>query len=151
VDVLLDAAALLHEAGRRDIIFEIHGSAARQPAALLDDLPARLAGRLPNVRVRGPYLPEQVDTLMAGVDAVCVPSVWWENAPVVMAEARRNGVPVVCSDIGGMAEMAGEGDRLFRVGVAADLAEAILAVAEHRMASLSSASVRLKNIPKAHF
>ncbi len=126
VDVLLDAAALLYEAGRRDIEFAIFGSPARQPAGLLDDLPARLAARLPNVRVRGAYVPEQVDGLMAGVDVVCVPSVWWENAPTVMAEARRNGVPVVCSDLGGMAEMAGEGDLLFRVGVAADLADVIV-------------------------
>lgn len=125
VGVLLDAAALLHEAGRRDIVFEIFGSAERQPAALLDDLPARLAARLPNVRVRGGYLPEQVDGLMSGVDVVCVPSVWWENAPTVMAEAHRNGVPVVCSDLGGMAEMAGAGDRVFRAGVAADLAAAL--------------------------
>jgi glycosyltransferase involved in cell wall biosynthesis len=125
VDVLLDAAALLHEAGRRDVVFEIFGSAERQPVGLLDDLPARLAARLPNVRVRGAYVPEQVDGLMTGVDVVCVPSVWWENAPTVMAEARRNGVPVVCSDLGGMAEMAGEGDFVFRVGVAADLAAVI--------------------------
>jgi glycosyltransferase involved in cell wall biosynthesis len=41
---------------------------------------------------------------MRGVDAVLVPSIWWENSPVVIQEAFRNNRPVICSDIGGMAE-----------------------------------------------
>ena len=121
VGVLLDAAAMLHRAGRTDIEFEIHGTTLGQPPELLDDLLGRLADPLPNVRVRGPYLPEQVDKLMADVDVVCVPSIWWENAPTVIAEAHRVGRPVVCSDIGGMAEMATVGDEIFRVGTPASL------------------------------
>jgi glycosyltransferase involved in cell wall biosynthesis len=54
---------------------------------------------------------------------VVVPSIWWENAPTVMQEAARNGRAVVCSDIGGMAEMAAEiGAAVFPVGSAGDLA-----------------------------
>ncbi len=41
---------------------------------------------------------------MQSVDAVLVPSIWWENSPVVIQEALANGRPVICSDIGGMAE-----------------------------------------------
>ncbi len=130
VGLLLDAATLLQEAGRRDVRFEIHGTMAGQPAELLDDLPARLATPPRIVRISGPYLPEQVDDLMAGVDAVCVPSVWWENAPTVMAEAHRNHRMVICSDIGGMAECAAETDVMFRAGVAADLAAAIMRLAD---------------------
>ncbi len=130
VGLLLDAAALLQEAGRRDVRLEIHGTAAGQPPELLDDLPARLAAPPRNLRVVGPYLPEDVDGLMAGVDAVCVPSLWWENAPTVMAEAHRAGRTVICSDIGGMAEHAREGDLLFRTGVAADLAAVITRLAD---------------------
>ena len=32
------------------------------------------------------------------------PSIWWENAPVVIQEAFHHGRPLIASDIGGMAE-----------------------------------------------
>jgi len=35
---------------------------------------------------------------------VVVPSIWWENSPLVIQEAFGAGRPVICSDIGGMAE-----------------------------------------------
>jgi glycosyltransferase involved in cell wall biosynthesis len=54
-----------------------------------------------------------------------VPSIWWENAPLVIAEAFRHGRPVICSNIGGMAEAVRDGvDGLwFRAGDPAHLAE----------------------------
>ena len=41
---------------------------------------------------------------MAEVDWVVVPSRWWENSPLVIQEAFLHSRPVICSDIGGMAE-----------------------------------------------
>ena len=38
-----------------------------------------------------------------------LPSLWWENAPLVVLEARAAGLPVICSGIGGMAEMVAHG------------------------------------------
>ncbi len=57
----------------------------------------------------GPYDRVRVDPLMQSVHAVLVPSVWWENSPVVIQEALRNRRPVICSDIGGMAEKVRNG------------------------------------------
>lgn len=43
-----------------------------------------------------------------GVTRVCLmPSLWWENQPLVAAEAMVNGVPVVGSDRGGIPEALG--------------------------------------------
>ena len=42
--------------------------------------------------------------LMREVDWVVVPSIWWENSPMVIQEAFCHGRPVICSNIGGMAE-----------------------------------------------
>jgi glycosyltransferase involved in cell wall biosynthesis len=41
---------------------------------------------------------------MENIDWVVVPSIWWENSPLVIQEAFGHGRPVLCSDIGGMAE-----------------------------------------------
>jgi glycosyltransferase involved in cell wall biosynthesis len=46
---------------------------------------------------------------MAGVDWVVVPSIWWENSPMVIQEAFVCGRPLVVSDIGGMKEKVRDG------------------------------------------
>ena len=109
IGVLLDAAAILEAEANTAVGFEIHGDYRGQPpafqAAFLDKLAA--AGR--NVRFNGPYDRLQVDRLMRSVHAVLVPSIWWENSPVVIQEALRNRRPVICSGIGGMAEKVRDG------------------------------------------
>lgn len=57
----------------------------------------------------GPYGRKDVPRLMASIDWVVVPSEWWENAPIVIEEAFAHGRPVICSDIGGMAEKVEDG------------------------------------------
>jgi glycosyltransferase involved in cell wall biosynthesis len=49
---------------------------------------------------------DQVDVLdlMQTCGWIVVPSIWWENSPVVIQEALRAGVPLIVSDVGGMAE-----------------------------------------------
>jgi glycosyltransferase involved in cell wall biosynthesis len=61
---------------------------------------------------------------MRDVAWVVVPSVWWENSPMVIQEAYMYGRPVICSGVGGMAEKVRDGvDGLhFRVEDAGDLA-----------------------------
>jgi glycosyltransferase involved in cell wall biosynthesis len=63
-----------------------------------------LAETSARVRFRGPYARRDLHRLMAAVDWVVVPSIWWENSPLVIAEALAHRRPVVCCDIGGMAE-----------------------------------------------
>jgi glycosyltransferase involved in cell wall biosynthesis len=46
---------------------------------------------------------------MAGVDWVVVPSIWWENSPMVIQEAFVCGRPLVVADIGGMKEKVRDG------------------------------------------
>jgi glycosyltransferase involved in cell wall biosynthesis len=57
----------------------------------------------------GPYRREDLPRLMADIDWVVVPSTWWENAPLVILEAFRHKRPVICSGIGGMAELVADG------------------------------------------
>jgi len=55
-----------------------------------------------------------------------VPSIWWENSPVVIQEALRNRRPVICSDIGGMAEKVRDGVDGFHFAAGNPLALAAL-------------------------
>jgi len=109
VDVLLDAADLLEEAKETGVSIEVFGDYRAQPEEFQAKFLERVAKIGRNVTIRGAYEPERVDALMRGVDLVIVPSVWWENSPLVIEEALRNRRPVICSDIGGMAEKVRDG------------------------------------------
>ena len=80
-----------------------------------------------DINLVGRYRPEELPALMGAVDWVVVPSIWWENAPLVIQEAFAHGRPVICSDIGGMAEKVTHGvDGLhFRAGDPRSLADTI--------------------------
>jgi glycosyltransferase involved in cell wall biosynthesis len=80
------------------------------------------------VRFAGGYDRGELRRLMAAVDWVVVPSIWWENSPLVIEEALAHKRPVICSDIGGMAEKvrANEDGLHFPVGDSRALAALIL-------------------------
>ncbi|WP_431854476.1 glycosyltransferase family 4 protein [Azospirillum sp.] len=56
------------------------------------------------VRFYGSYRSAELPGLMKDVDWVVMPSIWWENSPVVIQEAFLHGRPMITSNIGGMAE-----------------------------------------------
>lgn len=74
---------------------------------------------------RGPYEHAELPKLMADLHWVVVPSIWWENSPLVIQEAFFHRRPIICSDAGGMAEKVRDGvDGIhFRRGDAFDLAK----------------------------
>ncbi|WP_165943547.1 glycosyltransferase [Roseicella aquatilis] len=104
INVLLDAAEMLHAQGVSNVRIDVHGDHSGQPEPFRKDFEARLAKAPPNFSFRGAYENRRVDALMRSVHAVLVPSIWWENSPLVIQEALLNRRPVICSDIGGMAE-----------------------------------------------
>ncbi|MEJ0011730.1 MAG: glycosyltransferase family 4 protein [Bauldia sp.] len=131
VNVLLDACRELAESG---VEFElrVHGAALFQSDAFTADLESKFARAGDSVSRLGQYGRADVPSLMAEVDWVVVPSVWWENAPLTIGEARFHGRPVIASGIGGMAELVDdERDGLHvRPGDARDLARVMRRCAE---------------------
>lgn len=76
----------------------------------------------PAVEWCGRYASRDIDAVLAGLDVLIVPSIWWENSPLTIHEAFRAGVPVIAGDAGGMAELLGSGGGLlFRHRDADDL------------------------------
>jgi glycosyltransferase involved in cell wall biosynthesis len=126
INVLIEAAQILEERAADNIVFEIHGDYSGQPPEFQAELLDRLAKVGRNVKFRGPYEQASVDQLMQSVDLVLTPSIWWENSPVVIQEALRNRRPVVCSDIGGMAEKVQDGVDGFHFPVGNSVALAAL-------------------------
>jgi glycosyltransferase involved in cell wall biosynthesis len=110
IDVLLGAMRLPREAGAPQPQLRVHGAnldlADRRFRARLEDLLEASGDR---VEFAGPYDGEELDRLMADVDWVVVPSIWWENSPLVIQEAFARGRPVICSNVGGMAEKVRHG------------------------------------------
>ena len=116
------------------MIFEIHGANLKSQGQWFQDLidtlrkPLIVEGTL---RWVGPYEQTELAQRMSKVDWVIVPSIWWENSPMVIQEAFVNGRPVICAGIGGMAEKVLDGvDGLhFEVRNPLDLAETMIRAA----------------------
>jgi glycosyltransferase involved in cell wall biosynthesis len=106
----------------------LHGANLEHaPQDFQDRFHGLLGDNAGSVRLHGRYTAAELPALMADVDWVVVPSIWYENAPLVIQEAFQHGKPVICSDIGGMAEAVTDGvDGLhFRAGSAGALADVL--------------------------
>ena len=102
VTVALEAMGLLEDT---DAHLSVHGANLEiQPEAFRNRFDELLTAAGGNVTLLGRYEQADLPELMSRVDWVIVPSIWWENSPLVIQEAFIHGRPVICSDIGGMAE-----------------------------------------------
>ena len=142
IDVVFEAAALLEKEGAAGLRIEVHGDYSGQPPDFRAAFEKRLEDTPANLRYCGPYENARVHGLMRSAHAVLVPSIWWENSPLVIQEALLNRRPVICSDIGGMAEKVRDGlDGFhFRAGSAPALAALLkrLAAQPEKLAALQA-------------
>lgn len=106
--VLLEAAKLLIAEGL-DFELRIHGAAPFQSEEFVAEIDRLFAETSPTVQRRGSYRRDDIAGLVASVDCAVMPSIWWENAPLVIQEAQGQNCPVITSNIGGMAEMIEHG------------------------------------------
>lgn len=81
----------------------------------------------PHVRFVGTVPYDQVGMALRQMDALVVPSIWYENAPLVIQEAYGVGVPVIASRLGALTEKVQDGvtGLLFEAGDGEDLSRAI--------------------------
>ncbi|MEY2982724.1 MAG: hypothetical protein RL562_2951 [Planctomycetota bacterium] len=102
-DVLVEAVL----ASNANVTLSIHGRTTDFPEfgpALVE-----LASHDPRIRFPGPFRREDLGKVLAQVDALVVPSRWYENTPFVILEAFAAGVPVIASDLGGISEVVIDG------------------------------------------
>lgn len=127
LDVLLQAIMLLPQEVRSLVQLDIHGANLEHQTADFQEKVRGLLAQAGNiVQMRGAYEPEQLPSRIKECDWVIIPSIWWENSPVVIQEAIHYGRPLIGSNIGGMKEkIAGKAGLTFEARSAASLASAI--------------------------
>lgn len=123
--VAAEAAVRLVEAGFTDFTLDLFGESLFQLEDFKTELAALVQRANGQIRCHGRFDQSELPRLMQQIDWVMVPSTWWENAPLAIADAFCFGRPVICSDIGGMAEAVTHGtDGLHvRAGDVAEWAE----------------------------
>jgi glycosyltransferase involved in cell wall biosynthesis len=99
--LLLAAAAQLTS---RDLRVRIHGEI---PPAVARQV--RSADRRGSIEISGAFSHDQLPQLLAAVDAAVIPSIWWDCAPLMVAECLAGGVPVVGAAMGGIPEGVRDG------------------------------------------
>jgi len=129
--VLLDAIAQMPPGS---VVVDLLGSngAYHGQGGFAESLATRVGG--PAIRRLGPVPHERMPAVFKDLDVLVVPSTWIENAPFIIREAFAAGVPVVASDLGGMAEMVRDGidGLLFTAGDPRALAAALRRLADDR-------------------
>lgn len=126
--IVLDAIGRIPDDVWGDATLSVFGGNLEfQPKAFQNRFETLMAGAGRRARFFGSYRQEDLAGLMAEVDWVIMPSIWWENSPVVIQEAFLHRRPLLVSGIGGMAEkVRHEIDGLhFRAGSPESLADAM--------------------------
>ncbi len=122
VHILLEALRCLPEAA---LELKIFGDGTKFPA-YTRKLRKQYGGD-DRVQWMGVFAREKIGEVLQQLDVVIVPSIWYENTPNVILESFTCGVPVIASNLGGMAELVqdGRGGMLFAPGDARDLARQV--------------------------
>ena len=132
VHLIIEALARL---GRPDLCLEIHGEIS--PWHEITDYGDRLREIArpisEQVAFHGRYEPEALPGILASIDALVVPSLWYEAFCLTLREGFLAGLPVLVSNLGAMAEGVQDGvtGLLFESGNVADLAAKLTLLADN--------------------
>lgn len=94
-----------------------------------------LAANDPRIALCGTFPYNRISSVFSSLDVLVVPSIWYENTPLVIYAAQACGCPVIASNLGGMSEAVTheKNGLLFEPGNASDLAQAIRRLACDRV------------------
>jgi len=141
VHLLLEAMALVPS---KKLKLKIYGSG---PTAYTERLRLE-AAKDRRVELCGLYSESEIPDIYQNADVAIVPSVWYENYPLVLYEALSLNVPALVSNAGGMSEKVKDGVNgyTFRLGDAAHLASRLRTLLKNP-ALLNTFKANLRNDP----
>lgn len=125
--LLISAVRLLP--GSMPLVLKIYGKGTDYPEYY--EKLKQLAGTDPRIHFSGTFSNNMIGMTFAELDVLVVPSIWYENTPLVIYSAQAAGCPVIASNLGGMAEVVEheKNGLLFKAGDVSALAGAIDRVA----------------------
>lgn len=104
IGVLIDAVQSLVRRGIEDFEVRIHGANLNSASEKLQQKFKEATEGYRQIKFLGSYFNHDLPRLAATVDWFLVPSIWWENSPLVIQEGFMARRPVITGNIGGMAE-----------------------------------------------
>ncbi len=106
----------------------------------------------PRISFKGTFPNDQIGNVFNTLDCLVVPSLWYENTPLVIYSSMASGCPVVATNLGGMSEAVTHNVNglLFEKGNAAQLARLLKRMALDRplVGSLAEKTKIPKSIPQ---
>lgn len=100
VHLLIQAFQQLQTAGQARL--DIWGDLEREPD--YGQELRELIGNDPTIQLCGRFQRAKLAEVLTDIDVLVVPSMWYENAPLVILEAFTTQTPVIATNLGGMAE-----------------------------------------------
>ena len=100
----------------------------------------------------GPFDNREISSVFSKIDVLVYPSIWYENQPITILEALLAKIPIITSDLGGMAELVQ--DRitglLFEPGNPEDLSQKMVSLINNPqlLRKLSETPRQVKTIEK---
>ncbi|TXT58696.1 MAG: Glycosyl transferase group 1 [Promethearchaeota archaeon] len=103
-----------------------------------------------NIHFYGGYNYHNIGEVLSKIDVLVVPSIWYENSPLVIHEALLVNIPVITSNLGGMKELIQDKQNglLFEPGNKDDLSDKIHQIIEtpDLIKNLSNNSTKIRSI-----
>jgi glycosyltransferase involved in cell wall biosynthesis len=94
---------------------------------------SRLSKHFKNIRFSGTYSQDELPEILRNIDALVVPSEWYENYPTVILEAQYFKKPVIAAKIGGIPELVQDrvNGFLYSPGDVDELASIMQGIVDH--------------------
>jgi len=114
----------------KNIILKVYGNREQFPnyVVMLDDI----ATSDTRIQFEGTFPPDIIGGVLGAMDLLVVPSLWYENTPLIIHQAHAAKVPVIATDLGGMNETIkhGQNGYLFEAGNVNQLSTLIKSLVE---------------------
>jgi glycosyltransferase involved in cell wall biosynthesis len=111
IDFRVDIRAPILDEGARSIVAEVKG----------------IVGGDPRIRFEAAVSSAEIPAVLARLDALLSPSLWFENGPTIALEAMAVGTPIIATRVGNLAELIADGvnGRLVDAGDVGQLSAAL--------------------------
>ncbi len=115
-DFLIEALEEIPDEMAKKIAFMCYAKVKSNEDELKIKKIEKLSNKLASAQHFNGYTHEQLKNIYSKIDLGIVPVIWEDNLPQVAIEYAANGIPVLCSDLGGAHELSKAPEFVFKAG-----------------------------------